>query len=147
MKPELELAARLADEYIASFDTHRVTEEPDPQALRARLHKRLPAEGLSAVQVIGELHDDARPGLLNTAGGRFFGWVIGGGVPVAVAADWLTSAWDQNAAAHACSPSGFSSWRHTSIPSSARSAYIVLPDAKNTRCSPATFAVAADATI
>ena len=42
---------------------------------------------------------------MNSASGRFFGWVIGGGIPVSIAADWLTSAWDQNAAAYACSPS------------------------------------------
>ncbi len=41
---------------------------------------------------------------LGSAGGRFFGWVIGGSLPSALAADWLTSAWDQNAGHHACSP-------------------------------------------
>ena len=41
---------------------------------------------------------------MRSSGGRFFGWVIGGTLPAAVAADWLTSAWDQNAAAVACSP-------------------------------------------
>jgi glutamate/tyrosine decarboxylase-like PLP-dependent enzyme len=43
-------------------------------------------------------------GLTGSAGGRFFGWVIGGAVPAAVAADWLTAAWDQNAAVYATSP-------------------------------------------
>ena len=57
------------------------------------------------MQVIEELSADAREGLLNSAGGRFFGWVIGGGIPVSIAADWLTSAWDQNAGAYACAPS------------------------------------------
>jgi aromatic-L-amino-acid decarboxylase len=37
-------------------------------------------------------------------GGRFFGWVIGGSLPAALAADWVTLAWDQNAAIHACGP-------------------------------------------
>src|SRR5690606_11880314 len=46
----------------------------------------------------------ASPGLHRTAGGRLFGWVIGGSVPVGVAADWLTSAWDQNGGALAVSP-------------------------------------------
>ena len=39
-----------------------------------------------------ELAGDVHGGLLNTANARFFGWVIGGGIPVSIAADWLTSA-------------------------------------------------------
>ncbi len=105
MNPELKRAAELAAEYIESFDHHKVSEEPDPEALRKRLYKELTDDGLPPLQVIDELAEDAREGLLNTGGGRFFGWVIGGGIPVSIAADWLTSAWDQNAAAYACSPS------------------------------------------
>ncbi len=105
MNPELKRAAELAAEYIESFDHQKVSEEPDPKALRDRLSKELTSDGLPPLQVINELADDAKHGLLNSAGGRFFGWVIGGGIPVSIAADWLTSAWDQNAAAYACSPS------------------------------------------
>ena len=105
MNPELKRAAELAAEYIESFDHQKVSEEADPRALRDRLHKELTANGLPPLQVINELAEDAKDGLLNSAGGRFFGWVIGGGIPVSIAADWLTSAWDQNAAAYACSPS------------------------------------------
>lgn len=105
MNPELKRAAELAAEYIESFDHHNVGEEINPQALRDRLQKELTDDGLPPLQVINELAEDAREGLLNTAGGRFFGWVIGGGIPVSIAADWLTSAWDQNAAAYACAPS------------------------------------------
>ncbi len=104
MNPELKRAAELAAEYLDSLDQQKVSEEPDPQAIRDKLHKELTNEGLPSLQVIEELAEDARDGLLNTANGRFFGWVIGGGVPVSIAADWLTSAWDQNAAAYACSP-------------------------------------------
>ena len=105
MNPELKRAAEIAAQYIESFDQHNVSEQLDPQALRDRLHKNLTADGLPPLQVINELAEDARDGLLNSAGGRFFGWVIGGGIPVSIAADWLTSAWDQNAATYACSPS------------------------------------------
>ena len=105
MNPELKRAAELAAEYIGSFDHHNVSEEPDPVALRERLYKELTPDGLPPLQVINELAEDTRDGLLNSAGGRFFGWVIGGSIPVSIAADWLTSAWDQNAAAYACSPS------------------------------------------
>ncbi len=105
MNPELKRAAEIAAEYIESFDHHDVSGESDPETLRKKLQKDLTDEGLPPLQVINELAEDARDGLLNTAGGRFFGWVIGGGIPASIAADWLTSAWDQNAAAYACSPS------------------------------------------
>jgi glutamate/tyrosine decarboxylase-like PLP-dependent enzyme len=104
VNPELKRAAELAAEYLDSLEQLKVSEEPDPQTLRNRLHKALTNEGLPPLQVIEELAENARDGLLNTASGRFFGWVIGGGLPVSIAADWLTSAWDQNAAAYACSP-------------------------------------------
>ena len=105
MNPELKRAAELAAEYIETFDHQKVAEELDPDTLRERLFKELTPDGLPPLQVINELAEDAREGLLNSANGRFFGWVIGGGIPVSIAADWLTSAWDQNAAAYACSPS------------------------------------------
>jgi glutamate/tyrosine decarboxylase-like PLP-dependent enzyme len=105
VNPELKRAAELAAEYFESLEHQKVSEEVDPETLRNRLHKELTADGLPPLQVIDELAQDARGGLLNSASGRFFGWVIGGGIPVAIAADWLTSAWDQNAAAYACSPS------------------------------------------
>ncbi|MCH8058124.1 MAG: aspartate aminotransferase family protein [Proteobacteria bacterium] len=104
MKPELKRAAELAAEYIESFDTHKVSQETDADALRAKLYKDLTRDGLPPLQVIEELFEDAKDGLLNSAGGRFFGWVLGGTIPVSIAADWLTSAWDQNAATYACSP-------------------------------------------
>jgi glutamate/tyrosine decarboxylase-like PLP-dependent enzyme len=72
--------------------------------LRGRLARPLNEEGVDATQVIDELVADTAGGLIGSAGGRFFGWVIGGSVPAALAADWLTSTWDQNAALFACGP-------------------------------------------
>jgi glutamate/tyrosine decarboxylase-like PLP-dependent enzyme len=74
------------------------------EALRTRLGHPINDDGIPDGQVIDELVADTRDGLLATAGGRFFGWVIGGTLPAAIAADWLTAVWDQNAAAPACSP-------------------------------------------
>jgi aromatic-L-amino-acid decarboxylase len=54
--------------------------------------------------VVDDLARDVDGGLVRTPGGRFYAWAIGGSLPAALAADWLTSAWDQNAALYACSP-------------------------------------------
>ncbi|HLZ58788.1 MAG TPA: aminotransferase class V-fold PLP-dependent enzyme [Ktedonosporobacter sp.] len=72
--------------------------------LRQRLSKRLPDAGMQAAQVIDELVADVAGGILGSAGGRFFGWVIGGSLPAALAADWLTATWDQNAARYSGGP-------------------------------------------
>lgn len=105
MKPELARAAEIAASYLDTLDGRKVSDETDPDRLRAELHKDLTDKGQPPLQVIQDLATDAEPGLLHSASGRFFGWVIGGALPVSIAADWLTTAWDQNAAAYACSPS------------------------------------------
>jgi glutamate/tyrosine decarboxylase-like PLP-dependent enzyme len=76
----------------------------DLNTLRKRLAKPLGDAGIPPEQVVAELAHDVEGGLLGSAGGRFFAWVIGGSLPAALAADWLTSAWDQNAALYACAP-------------------------------------------
>ncbi len=100
----LNAAARHAMEYIASLDTRPVAATATLAELRARLGKPLADGGMDPAQVIEELVRDASGGLNATSGGRFFAWVIGGTLPAAMAADWLTSAWDQNAAMHTTSP-------------------------------------------
>jgi len=72
--------------------------------LRSRLNRPLTENGEDAGVVIDELVRDVEGGVLSTAGGRFFGWVVGGSVPAALAADWLTSTWDQNAVLYASGP-------------------------------------------
>ncbi|MBS0332235.1 MAG: aspartate aminotransferase family protein [Proteobacteria bacterium] len=72
--------------------------------LRGRLGRPLADAGVDARQVVDELVADTEGGLLGSQGGRFFAWVIGGGAPSAMAADWLTTVWDQNAGIHACGP-------------------------------------------
>ncbi len=72
--------------------------------LRQRFGRQLPDVGMEATQVIDELVSDAAGGVLGSASGRFFGWVIGGSLPAALAADWLTATWDQNAARYSGGP-------------------------------------------
>jgi glutamate/tyrosine decarboxylase-like PLP-dependent enzyme len=57
----------------------------------------MPLEGRSPALVLDELVEQATPGITAMAGPRFFGWVTGGTLPAALAADWMTTAWDQNA--------------------------------------------------
>ncbi len=76
----------------------------DAASLLAALGGPVPETGVDAVTVIEELARAADPGLVATAGPRFFGFVIGGSVPAARAADSLVGTWDQNAALFVSSP-------------------------------------------
>ena len=100
----LDSAYALAIEHLENLDQTSVAATVDLDTLRERINKPLADAGVAPEEVIRELNADVAGGLLGSAGGRFFGWVIGGAVPAAVGADWLTSAWQQNSALYACSP-------------------------------------------
>jgi glutamate/tyrosine decarboxylase-like PLP-dependent enzyme len=100
----LHAAVAHAISHIESLDQSSVAATVDVETLRSRLTKQLTDEGCPAGQVVEELARDVDGGLIGSAGGRFFGWVIGGVLPAALAADWMTSAWQQNAALYATSP-------------------------------------------
>lgn len=91
-------------DYLENLDRTSVSASVSLDELRRRLNCPLADESLEPTQVINELVASVQGGLLGSAGGRFFGWVIGGSHPGALAADWLTAVWDQNAALYACSP-------------------------------------------
>jgi len=100
----LRAAARHAERFLASLPERPVHATADLATLRASFGGTLPDAGVPAERVIDELARAADPGVIASAGPRYFGFVIGGSLPVALAADWLTSAWDQNAGLYACSP-------------------------------------------
>jgi glutamate/tyrosine decarboxylase-like PLP-dependent enzyme len=100
----LERSLELALSYLQSLDAAPVAATTPLAELRHRLGRALPAEGVDPVTVVEELARDTEGGLLGSAGGRFYGWVIGAGLPAALGADWLTATWDQNAGLYACSP-------------------------------------------
>jgi glutamate/tyrosine decarboxylase-like PLP-dependent enzyme len=100
----LDAAVRHAVSHIESLDLAPVTAVASAEELRQQLSRPLEAGGRAPDVVVEELAADVAGGLLGSAGGRFYAWVIGGGVPAALAADWLTSAWDQNAGMFAVSP-------------------------------------------
>lgn len=100
----LDRARELALQYLTHVDTRHVGGTATAEALRAALGGALPDGPGDPVHVIERLAHDALPGVVATAGPRYFGFVTGGALPVTVAADWLASAWDQNGALYVMSP-------------------------------------------
>lgn len=72
--------------------------------VRAHLPSAMPSAGLPPDRVIDELAAAVEPGLLAIDSPRFYGWVMGGALPAALGADWLVSAWDQNAGMREATP-------------------------------------------
>ena len=105
---ERELLRRTADhaaDFLETLETRPVRPEASADELFAMLGGPLPERGSDPQSVVDALVDDAGPGIVGIPSGRYFGFVIGGAVPAAVAADWLTSVWDQNAGLYAGGPS------------------------------------------
>jgi glutamate/tyrosine decarboxylase-like PLP-dependent enzyme len=100
----LEQALKHAVSHLEGIDDAPVAATASVAELRAKLGRPLDETGVDAAQVIDELVAECAGGVLGSAGGRFFGWVIGAATPAALAADWLTSAWDQNAASVSTGP-------------------------------------------
>jgi glutamate/tyrosine decarboxylase-like PLP-dependent enzyme len=101
----LELAAAMAGDYLDTLEERPVFPNVSPEELRAALGGPLPEEPVEARQVITELATAAEPGVVAMGSGRYFGFVIGGALPASLAADWLTSTWDQNAGLYVGGPS------------------------------------------
>ena len=100
----LRRAAEAAQRYLLDIDGDHVR-RPGADAAASALRSEFPEHGDGALAAIEELVR-ASDGALRASGPRFFHWVIGGDTPAALAADWLTSAWDQNAAAYDSTPIG-----------------------------------------
>jgi glutamate/tyrosine decarboxylase-like PLP-dependent enzyme len=105
VKDVLGLTAAYATQFLETLDDRRVRPEASIDELREALGGPLPAESRDPVDVISELIEAAEPGIMATPAARFFGFVIGGALPAPLAADWLTSTWDQNAGLMASAPS------------------------------------------
>ena len=100
----LRRAVELANSWLRSVSERPVGVPIDADTLRARLDAALPDQGEDAATVLDGLAAALEPGLVATAGPRYFGFVTGGSLPAALGADWLVSAFDQNPAAYVMSP-------------------------------------------
>jgi hypothetical protein len=100
----LDYAHDAAKAWIEGLDVRPVAARATLSQLRNTFQQALPETGMKAEEVIRWIAENANDGMLGSAGGRFFAWVIGGSLESALAADWLVATWDQNAALYACSP-------------------------------------------
>jgi glutamate/tyrosine decarboxylase-like PLP-dependent enzyme len=100
-----ELTAAIAADFYETLPDHPIYPRATVAELHAALSAPLPEHGLPARPVFAELAAAADPGIVAEASGRYFGFVVGGAVPASIAADWLTSTWDQNAGIFVLGPS------------------------------------------
>jgi glutamate/tyrosine decarboxylase-like PLP-dependent enzyme len=97
-------AAELGLRFLDGVGARHVGALTDDNGLVERLARPLPEEGEDPEAVIEQMARDFDPGLVASAAPRYFGFVVGGQLPAAAAADWLTAAWAQSANLHPMSP-------------------------------------------
>ena len=101
----LNTTSELANEFLDGVAERPVAWSVDFGNLLTELNGAgLQREGDDPNRIVGQLARLAERAIVATAGPRYFGFVVGGSLPVALATDWLTSAWDQNGAFYAHSP-------------------------------------------
>jgi glutamate/tyrosine decarboxylase-like PLP-dependent enzyme len=99
-----ELAAETAADFHDGLNDRRVGPQAAYDELVESFGGALPDNGIGDTEVVAELIETAEPGLVGSQTGRYFGFVFGSALPASVAADWLASAWDQNAFSVVTSP-------------------------------------------
>ncbi|MBF0548413.1 MAG: aspartate aminotransferase family protein [Candidatus Riflebacteria bacterium] len=104
VRASLYSVADKAADYLESLGTRQVCSTSTSEELFRRLDRPFPEDGSPAELVISELVNDVERGLVASVGPRYFGFVVGGATRASLMADWLTSAWDQNAQVYATSP-------------------------------------------
>jgi glutamate/tyrosine decarboxylase-like PLP-dependent enzyme len=104
LPPELATAASGAAAYLGRLPHRAVTPTPEALAALDVLDTPLPEDPTEPAEVVGQLAAVAGPAMVASAGGRYFGFVTGGSLPVTVGAAWLAAAWDQNTGMEVMSP-------------------------------------------
>ncbi len=100
----LRKAAQSAVDYLEGMDSRQVAAVPESTVSLRALTGPLPEQSTDPAEVVRLLSEIGGPATVAISGGRFFGFVIGGCLPAAMAASWLVSTWDQNAGLWAASP-------------------------------------------
>ncbi len=104
MKDLLESATARAIRYLEGLDTRAVAPDADVLGAIARIDEPLPADTTDPESTLQMLDAIGSPASMAMAGPRFYGFVTGGSLPVALAANWLAGAWDQNCVFHQVTP-------------------------------------------
>ena len=104
MRDLLHEAAERSIRYIESLDERHVAPRPDDVDRLSCLDVTLPTRSTDPRAVLQQLDEIGSPATMAMAGPRFFGFVIGGALPVTVAAGWLATAWDQNTGLYNSTP-------------------------------------------
>ena len=100
----LEAAAQYGIDYRESSPDRAVAATPEAIAAVDRFIEPMPEDGLADMSVIAQLDEIGTPATVTMTGPRYFGFVIGGSLPVTVASNWLSTAWDQNVGMHEVTP-------------------------------------------
>ncbi len=104
MRKLLENAAERAINYLENLSSREVAPSPQAVANLVKLDQPLPKGPGEPELILKQLDELGSPATMAMAGPRFFGFVIGGSLPVTLAANWLAGAWDQNTAFYNASP-------------------------------------------
>ena len=104
VRPALTAAVAAANRWLDSVADRPVPAVETIDEIAVRLAGPLPPAGIAAATVVEQLAATVEPGLMAIDSPRFFGWVMGGTLPAALAADWLVAAWDQNAGMRDATP-------------------------------------------
>lgn len=97
-------AQRAAERYLRTLDDRPVFPGPEALAALAAFDEPLPEESSDPAATVALLDEVGSPATVAQVGGRYFGFVDGGALPVGVAARWLADTWDQNTAHYVMSP-------------------------------------------
>ncbi|MEJ3404941.1 pyridoxal-dependent decarboxylase [Rathayibacter sp. YIM 133350] len=100
----LAVAAQYAERWFEGVADRPIPPSADIDAVKDALGRELPEQSTDATEVTEALIAAVEPGIMAMQSPRFFGWVIGGTYPAAIAADWLVSTWDQNAGMRVVAP-------------------------------------------
>ena len=104
MKSLLQSAAERSIRYLDGLDSRPVTPDPAATTQLRQLDEPLPPSPSDPEKILQLLDERCSPATMAIAGSRFFGFVIGGSIPVTLAANWLAGAWDQNSALYNVTP-------------------------------------------